>query len=256
MESLEGWRGHPRPKPPFPAIAGLWAAPTAVNNVETISNLPAILEKGAAWYKSIGTEESSGNLLYQVSGHVNKPGVFELPLGTTARELIEVHAGGVWKDRKLKAFIPGGVSTGFLPADCIDVPMDHGSLMKEGTMLGTGGIVVMDETTDIVKSLEVLTSFYRHETCGQCAPCREGCAWTDRIIKRILAGEGTMQDLDQLEEIASLSDRGKTICVYPDAISPPVRSAIKYFRSEFEAYINGNKNGNESNVLSGASNDE
>ncbi len=249
MESLEGHRGHPRPKPPFPAIAGLWQKPTAVNNVETIANLPAILEKGAAWYKSIGTEQSSGNLLYQVSGHVNTPGVFELPLGTTARELIEVHGGGVWKDRTLKAFIPGGISTGYLPADAIDVALDHSALMEWGTMLGTGGIIVMDETTDIVESLEILTSFYRHETCGQCAPCREGCAWSHRIIKRILDGGGTPADLDQLEEIAQLSERGRTICVFPDAISAPVRSAIEHFKDDFLARM---KNGKESNVLPGA----
>ncbi len=248
MESLEGHRGHPRPKPPFPAIAGLWQKPTAVNNVETIANLPAILEKGAAWYKSIGTEQSSGNLLYQVSGHVNTPGVFELPLGTTARELIEEHGGGVWKDRALKAFIPGGISTGYLPADAIDVAMDHTALMDVGTMLGTGGIIVMDEETDIVESLEILTSFYRHETCGQCAPCREGCAWTHKIVKRILDGKGTPADLDQLEEIAQLSERGRTICVYPDAISAPVRSALKHFKGEFLARM---ENGSQS-VLPGA----
>lgn len=249
MESLEGHRGHPRPKPPFPAIAGLWQKPTAVNNVETIANLPAILEKGADWYKSIGTEQSSGNLLYQVSGHVNTPGVFELPLGTTARELIEEHGGGVWKDRALKAFIPGGVSTGYLPADAIDVAMDHSALMEVGTMLGTGGIIVMDETTDIVESLEILTSFYRHETCGQCAPCREGCAWTHKIVKRILDGKGTPGDLDQLEEIAQLSERGRTICVYPDAISAPVRSALKHFKGEFLARM---ENGSQTGVPQGA----
>jgi len=245
MESLEGWRGHPRPKPPFPAVAGLWGKPTAVNNVETISNLPAILERGAEWYNSIGTKESLGNLLYQVSGHVVSPGVFELPLGTTARELIFEHAGGVREGRGLKAFIPGGTSTGFLPADMVDTAMDHATLMDAGTMLGTGGLIVMDDTTDIVEALEILTSFYRHETCGQCPPCREGCAWTHRIVKRILDGDGTPSDLDQLEEIAALSAGGRTICVYPDAISPPVRSALKYFRDEFTARM---KDG----VLSGA----
>ena len=238
MESLEGYRGHPRPKPPFPAVAGLWQKPTAVNNVETIANLPGILEKGAAWYKSIGTEKSPGNLLFQVSGHVVKPGVFELPLGTTARELIEKHAGGVRAGHTLKSFIPGGISTGFLPADSIDVAMDHDSLVTAGSMLGTGGLIVMDETTDIVEILEILTSFYRHETCGQCVPCREGCAWTHRIVKRILDGKGTPADLDQLEEIADLSERGKTICVFPDAITGPVRSALQHFREDFLAHMN------------------
>jgi len=239
MESLEGYRGHPRPKPPFPAVAGLWGKPTAVNNVETICNLPAILERGADWYKSIGTPESPGNLLYQVSGHSATPGVFELPLGTTARELIYEHGGGIAGGRELKAFIPGGVSTGFLPADKVDVAMDHGSLQEAGTMLGTGGIIVMDDSTDIVEALNVLLRFYRHETCGQCPPCREGSAWTHRIVERILAGKGEPDDLDQLLEICDLSDRGKTICVYPDAFGPPIRSAIKYFREEFLAHMNG-----------------
>lgn len=238
MESLEGRRGHPRPKPPFPAVAGLWGMPTAINNVETIANVPAILEKGAEWYKSIGTEKSPGNLLYGISGHVKYPKVLELPLGTTARELIEVHCHGMRGDFPLKAFCPGGSSTGFLPASLVDTPMDHDSLVEAGSMLGTGGVIVMDESVKIVKALEVLADFYHHETCGQCAPCREGSAWCHRIIKRILAGNGKLQDLDMLEEIFSLSDNGKTICVYPDALGVPVRLALKHFRHEFEELIN------------------
>ena len=237
MESLEGRRGHPRPKPPFPAVAGLWGKPTAVNNVETIANLPAILERGADWYKTLGTEKSPGNLLFGVSGHVNDPGVFELPLGTTARELIETHAGGVLGGRALKAFCPGGSSTGFLPADAADTPMDHDSLMEAGSMLGTGGLIVMDETVNVVEALEVLASFYHHETCGQCAGCREGCAWAHRILKRLLAGEGEADDLDQLETIFDMSGSGKTICVFPDALGVPVRTALANFRPEFEALI-------------------
>jgi NADH-quinone oxidoreductase subunit F len=240
MESLEGRRGHPRPKPPFPAVAGLWGKPTAVNNVETICNLPAILERGADWYRSIGTEGSPGNILYGVSGHVKKPAVLELPLGIPVRELIEVHCGGMSHDHPLKAFCPGGSSTGFLPAHLADTPMDHDALAEVGSMLGTAGVVVMDDSVNMVEVLEVLADFYHHETCGQCAACREACAWSHRIIKRILAGGGSLKDLDMLEEIFNLSDAGKTICVFPDALAPPVRSALKYFRNEFEALIPGN----------------
>ena len=235
MESLEGFRGHPRPKPPFPAVKGLFGMPTAVNNVETLGNLPAIMERGVEWYRSIGTENSKGNILYGVSGHVNRPGVFELPLGTTVRELIEEHAGGVREGRALKAFCPGGSSTGFLPASFLDLAMDHDTLAEAGAMLGTAGLIVMDETVDMVEALEVLARFYHHETCGQCAACREGCAWAHRIVVRILEGKGRPEDLDMLEEIFRMSDRGKTICVFPDALAPPVRSALKHFRNEFLA---------------------
>lgn len=238
MESLEGRRGHPRPKPPFPAIAGLWNMPTAINNVETIANLPAILEKGVDWYRSIGTEKSPGNLLFGVSGHVQKPSVLELPLGVTAKELIEDHCDGMRGDLPLKAFCPGGSSTGFLPASSVDVPMDHDSLMEAGSMLGTGGLIVMDTSVKIPEALEVLASFYHHETCGQCPPCRESCAWSHTILKRMLKGEGTPRDLKMLEEMFDMSCGGKTICVFPDALGVPVRTALKHFREEFEALIN------------------
>lgn len=238
MESLEGRRGHPRPKPPFPAVAGLWAMPTAINNVETIANLPAILEKGVDWYRSIGTKNSPGNLLYGVSGHVKAPGVFELPLGTKARELIETHCQGMRSDRPLKAFCPGGSSTGFLPASMVDTAMDHDSMAEAGSMLGTGGLIAMDDSVNIVEAMEVLADFYHHETCGQCVQCREACAWCHRIIKRLLRGQGTPEDLPMLEEIFDMSAGGKTICVFPDAIGVPVRLALKHFRNEFEALIN------------------
>jgi NADH-quinone oxidoreductase subunit F len=237
MESLEGRRGHPRPKPPFPAVSGLWGKPTAVNNVETICNLPAILENGSDWYRTIGTENSKGNILYGVSGHVKNPGVFELPLGVTVRELIEEHCGGMRGGRPLKAFCPGGSSTGFLPASFVDLRMDHDGLAKAGSMLGTAGVIVMDDTVNIVEALEVLASFYHHETCGQCNACREGCAWSHRVIQRILRGGGKLEDLEMLEEIFAMSDKGKTICVFPDALGPPVRTAIKYFRDEFVEWI-------------------
>jgi len=211
--------------------------PTAVNNVETICNLPAILEKGPKWYKSIGTEKSPGNLLFGVSGHVNEPGVFELPLGTTVKEIIEVHCKGVKDGKALKAFCPGGSSTGFLPASAVDTLMDHDSLMAAGSMLGTGGLIVMDETVNIVEALEILAEFYHHETCGQCAGCREGSAWCHAILKRILAGKGKPKDLVMMEEIFNLSGGGRTICVFPDALGVPVRTALLHFRNEFETLI-------------------
>ncbi|MFH2003114.1 MAG: NADH-quinone oxidoreductase subunit NuoF [Planctomycetota bacterium] len=238
MESLEGRRGHPRPKPPFPAIAGLWGMPTAINNVETIANLPAILDKGVEWYRSLGTKNSPGNLLFGVSGHVLNPGVFELPMGTTVKELIYEHCNGMRGDLPLKSFCPGGSSTGFLPASAVDTPMDHDSLMGVGSMLGTGGLIVMDESVKIPEALEVLAAFYHHETCGQCPPCRESCAWCHVILKRMLSGKGKPKDLEMLQEIFNMSCGGKTICVFPDALGVPVRTALKHFREEFEALIN------------------
>ena len=174
IESAEGKKGQPRKRPPFPAVYGLWGCPTTVNNVETIAQVPAIIRRGAAWFKTIGTATSTGNTLYGISGHVNRPGVYELPLGTPLREIIEVHAGGVRNGKRLKAIIPGGVSMPVLAAEQVDVLMDHDSLKQAGTLLGTGGIVVMDETACMVRAAIVIARFFRHETCGQCTQCREG----------------------------------------------------------------------------------
>ncbi|MEW6743168.1 MAG: NADH-quinone oxidoreductase subunit NuoF [Planctomycetota bacterium] len=236
MESLEGKRGHPRPKPPFPAQYGVFGNPSNVNNVETLANVPAIIAKGAAWFRSLGTEKSTGNQIFGVSGHVENPGLFELPMGTPARELIEKHAGGVWKGRHLKAFIPGGSSTGFVPAAKVDVAMDHESLAQAGAMLGTGGMIVIDDHTCIVKALWNLARFYDDETCGQCAPCRESCNWTMRILERIEAGKGIPQDIEMLRRIGRHS-RGRTICVYPDALGIPVKTALDHFEGEFVEHI-------------------
>ncbi|MFO0985313.1 MAG: NADH-quinone oxidoreductase subunit NuoF [Planctomycetota bacterium] len=236
MESLEGKRGHPRPKPPFPANFGVFGNPTTVNNVETLANVPWIVRKGAAWFKSMGTEKSAGNAIFGVSGHVQRPGLFELPLGVSVKELIHEHAGGMQDAKPLKAFIPGGSSTGFLPASLIDVKMDHDSLAKVGSMLGTGGLIVMNEETCIVAATHNLARFYHHETCGQCVNCREACDWTDRILHRIEDGHGRPEDLETFDRIA-LESRGKTICVFPDALAIPTLSALKHFRQEFEDHI-------------------
>ncbi len=231
LNSLEGRRGEPRPKPPFPAVWGAFGRPTSVNNVETLANVPAILERGAAWFKTMGTAQAPGHLLFGVSGAVERPGCYELPLGTTARELVEKHAGGVKGGKKMRAFIPGGASTGFLPPDRLDVPMDPESLRKEGTMLGTGGIIVIPEGIEIVDAARVFSRFFRHETCGQCSPCREGSAWSDQVIGRFQNGEGRAEDFALLEDIMRGSKQ-RTICVFPEAFAGPLGSAIKHFRSE------------------------
>jgi NADH-quinone oxidoreductase subunit F len=233
LNSLEGRRGEPRPKPPFPAVYGAFGRPTSVNNVETLANVPAILERGATWFKSIGTAQAPGNLLFGVSGAVEKPGCYELPMGTTAREIVEKWAGGLKKGTKIRAFVPGGASTGFLPPEKLDVPMDPESLKKEGTMLGTGGITVLPEEVSIVDAERVFSRFFRHETCGQCTNCREGSAWSDQVIARFQRGEGRLEDFVLLDEIMRGS-KGRTICVFPEAFAGPLSSAIKHFRREFE----------------------
>jgi NADH-quinone oxidoreductase subunit F len=237
MESLEGYRGHPRPKPPFPAASGLWKSPTTVNNVETIFNAPFIVERGAKWFTSLGTPKSTGNFLCGVSGHVNKPGVYELPFGVTAREIIEEKAGGVWKGRKLKAFFPGGSSTGLLPASAADVVMDHDSVKAAGSMFGTAAMIVLDETASIPQIMEVTLRFYEHESCGQCSQCREGTQWLHQIFRRIARGQGKPEDLDLLVSLSNGMAPGKTICALSDAAAIPTLAAVKHFRADFEAAI-------------------
>jgi NADH-quinone oxidoreductase subunit F len=234
LNSLEGRRGEPRPKPPFPAVYGAFGRPTSVNNVETLANVPAILERGAAWYKTMGTAAAPGNLCFGVSGAVERPGCFELPLGTTARELVEKHAGGVKGGGKMRAFVPGGASTGFLPPDKLDVAMDPESLKKEGTMLGTGGIVVIPESISIVDAERVFSRFFRHETCGQCSQCREGSAWSDQIVARFQRGEATERDFTLIDDVIRGS-KGRTICVFPEAFAGPLASSVKHFRADFLA---------------------
>ena len=237
MESLEGKRGHPRPKPPFPAGFGLWGRPTTVNNVETIFNAPFIIDRGADWFRTMGSEKSPGNFLCGISGQVERPGVYELPLGMPAREILEKVAGGVWKQRKLKAWIPGGSSTGFQRPETIDTPMDHDSLKAMGSMFGTGAMIILDETASIVRSARVLLDFYEHESCGQCSQCREGTQWLAQIFRRIEIGEGRMEDIQLLEDLANGMAPGKTICALADAAAIPTHSVVRNFRDELEEYV-------------------
>ena len=236
LSSLEGGRGYPKLKPPFPAIEGLFRCPTVVNNVETIANLPHILTHGVDWYRAIGTEESPGPKLFCISGHVNKPGCYELPLGVPLREIIYDAAGGVPGDRAIKAVVPGGSSAPFLSAEELDTPMSYEGLQKAGSMLGSAGIIVMDETTDMVSALLNLAKFYHHESCGQCTPCREGCGWIEKILTRIHRGRGVPADLELTENILDQMV-GKTICVLADALALPTHSVLKKFRSELEMRI-------------------
>ena len=235
LTSLEGGKGFPRLKPPFPAVSGLFSCPTIVNNVETLSCVPFILRNGADGFADIGTARQGGTRLFCVSGHVVRPGVYETSVRVTLRELIEA-AGGVRDGNKLKAVIPGGISAKILTKDEIDVAMDFDSLMAAGSMAGSGGVIVMDETTCMIQMLESAARFFAHESCGQCSPCREGTGWAYRIVRRIAEGQGSVQDLDDLLAIAGNME-GNTICVFADAAAWPVQSYITKFRDEFEEYI-------------------
>ncbi len=235
LTSLEGGKGFPRLKPPFPAISGLFACPTIVNNVETLACVPFILRHGAQRFAEIGTETQGGTRLFCVSGHVVRPGVYEAPVSITLRELIE-SAGGIRNGNQLKAVIPGGISAKILTADEIDVGMGFDSLLAAGSMAGSGGVIVMDDTTCMVEALESAAQFFADESCGQCSPCREGTGWVLRILHRITDGRGRIQDLDDLLAIAGDME-GKTICVFADAAAWPVQSYIAKFRNEFEEYI-------------------
>jgi NADH-quinone oxidoreductase subunit F len=240
IESLEGKRGWPRIKPPFPAIEGAFRKPTVVNNVETLCCVPHIVERGADWFKSIGIPKSYGPKLYCVSGHVNKQVCVELPLGITCRALIDEHAGGVWKGRKAKAAVPGGISMGLLSAEELDTPLDFESLRKPGCLgLGTAAVTVIDDQTSIVDYLYNTARFFAHESCGQCTPCREGTAWMYKTIKRIRAGGGRVEDLDILKNMADNLGiiPGTTICGLADGAAWPVKNALAKFRPEFEEYI-------------------
>jgi NADH-quinone oxidoreductase subunit F len=236
IESLEGKRAQPRIKPPFPAAEGLYGCPTAVNNVETLCNVPAIVANGAEWYAALGPEKNGGPKLFCVSGHVVKPGVFEATMHTTVRELIYDHAGGIANNRQLKAVIPGGSSVPFLLPNQIDVPASFDGLMKAGSLLGSAGMIVMNDTTCMVWAAKNLLHFYRHESCGKCTPCREGGDWLFKILDKIDRGDGTMRDIELL---LSVSDNiaGKTLCAFGDAAATPVLTTIKQFRHEYEAHV-------------------
>jgi NADH-quinone oxidoreductase subunit F len=235
LTSLEGGKGFPRLKPPFPAVAGLFASPTVVNNVETLACVPPIIGKGAAWFAKLGFGKSGGTRLFSLSGHVKQPGLYEASHGITLRQLIEA-AGGVPEGRKVKAVIPGGISAKILRADELDVKMDFDALLAAGTMAGSAGVVVMDDTTCMLRALWYAAKFFAHESCGQCSPCREGTGWIFKIVNRIAQGKGRPQDLDVLTGIAGNME-GRTICVFADAAAWPVQSYIAKFRGEFEHHI-------------------
>lgn len=236
LESLEGKKGQPRFKPPFPANYGLFGRPTNVNNTESFASVPVILEKGGKWFLKLGKENNGGTKIFSVSGHVNKPGNYEIGLGTPFKDLLEM-AGGMKDGKKLKAVIPGGSSAPVLPADVMmDITMDYDAIGKAGSMLGSGAVIIMDEDTDMVEVLGRIAHFYYEESCGQCTPCREGTGWMSRMIHRIANGQGKESDLKDLDEIAG-NIMGRTICALGDAAAMPVQSFIKHFKDEFEAKI-------------------
>ena len=236
IESLEGKRAQPRIKPPFPAVAGLYNCPSAVNNVETLCNLPSILINGPQWFAGLGPEKNGGPKLFCVSGHVKKPGVFEASMHTTLRELIFEHAGGIRGGHQIKAVIPGGSSVPILLPHDLDIPASFDDVAKAGSMLGSAGIIVMDETTCMVWAARNLLHFYKHESCGKCTPCREGCDWLYKILTRIDAGEGEMRDIDLLVSVGN-NIVGKTLCAFGDAAATPALTTVKHFRPEFEAHV-------------------
>jgi NADH-quinone oxidoreductase subunit F len=240
IESLEGKRAHPRIKPPFPAVYGVFGCPTIVNNVETLACVKHILERGAAWFKGIGPESGPGPKLYCVSGHVKKPGVYELPMGTSLMDLLFEHCGGMLPGRKLKAVIPGGSSVPILRAEECDIAMDFDSVAKAGSMLGSAGIIVMDDSTDMVAALRRIAHFYHHESCGQCTPCREGTGWLETLLVRLDEGKASEEDLATLDTVAK-GMLGTTICVLSDAAAMPVRSFLAKFPDEFRAAAAGRR---------------
>ena len=236
LESLEGKRGHPRLKPPFPAVVGLYGSPTVINNVETLANISHIVNNGAEWYASIGIERNAGTRLFGVSGHVKKRGVYELPMGTPLRELIFDHCGGMRDGRKLKAIVPGGSSVPVLTADQVDVRLDFDSVAKAGSMLGSAGVIVMDDSACMVKAALRISRFYAEESCGQCTQCREGTEWIYRILRRLESGRGRSGELELLLDICA-NMKGRTICPLSDAAAMPIESYIQKFYDEFAAHI-------------------
>jgi NADH-quinone oxidoreductase subunit F len=241
MESLEGKKGQPRFKPPFPANFGVYGCPTNINNTETYASIPVILEKGGKWHLELGKPNNGGCKIFSVSGHVNKPGNYEIPLGTPFVDLLNM-AGGIKNGKKLKAVIPGGSSAPILPAHIVtNLSMDYDSIAKAGSMLGSGAVIIMDESTCMVNALYRISHFYSDESCGQCSPCREGTSWLYKILSRIVHGHGNLSDISLLDSVAS-NICGRTICALGDAAAMPVMSFIKHFRSEFEDYIRNNNN--------------
>ena len=231
LDSLEGFRGQPRLRPPFPAIAGLYAKPTVVNNVESVASVPAIVNNGVAWFTAMGTEKSKGFTLYSLSGHVNNPGQFEAPLGVTLRQLLEI-SGGVRSGHKLKFWTPGGSSTPIFTDAHLDVPLDYEGVSAAGSMLGTKALQIFDETTCVVRAVLRWTEFYKHESCGKCTPCREGTWWLVQVLKDLESGKGTEADLDKLLDLCD-NIMGRSFCALADGAASPIISSLKYFRQEY-----------------------
>jgi NADH-quinone oxidoreductase subunit F len=240
LESLEGKKGQPRKKPPFPAQYGAFGMPTTVNNVETFCHVPHILRNGLDWFRGFGTEKSPGTTIFGVSGQVQRPGLFELALGTPLDEIVYEHAGGPFPDREVKGVIPGGMSMPILPANLLDVPMANEFLRERKTMLGTGGVMVMDDTTCMVRASCVISYFFRDESCGQCTQCREGTGWMHKILERIERGAGMRQDLEILEDVAAKME-GQTICAFADAAAWPIQGMLRHFRDDFEEHVKQHK---------------
>ena len=237
LDSLEGRRGQPRLRPPFPAVAGLYACPTVVNNVESIASVPPILLHGVDWFRSMGSDKSPGFTLYSLSGHVTNPGQYEAPLGITLRELLD-YAGGVRAGHELKFWTPGGSSTPLLTDEHLDVPLDYEGMAGAGSMLGTKALQIFDETTCVVRAVRRWTQFYAHESCGKCTPCREGTFWLAQIYQRLEEGAGTEADLDKLLDISD-AILGKSFCALGDGAASPIISSLKYFRAEYETHLDG-----------------
>jgi NADH-quinone oxidoreductase subunit F len=238
LSSLEGQRGQPKLRPPFPAVEGLYRAPTTVNNVETIACVPWIIREGADWFRSVGTEKSPGPKLFSVSGDVRRPGNYEYPLGTPAGVIIVDAAGGMLEGKRLKAWTPGGSSTPMLTADHLDTPMDFESIQAAGSLLGTGAVIVLSEDVCIVRACLNFTRFYAHESCGKCTPCREGTDWMQKILTRLETGQGRRQDMDTLKDICD-STLGRSFCALGDGATSPIYSALQYFRAEFDQHVDG-----------------
>ena len=238
LESLEGKRGMPRIRPPFPPSYGLYGKPTVVNNVETLTNVPLIIERGADWYRTIGTEKSTGPKVFSLSGHVNRPGNYELPLGTTFRELIFEHGGGIPGGKAIKAILPAGASSAILPAtdEVLDTPMDYESVPKVGSFLGSASVIVVDESVDIAWLVRKTIHFFKHESCGKCTPCREGTYWMDKLMEKVMAGQATPEDLEILYDVAK-QIQGKTLCALGDFATMAVVSGIERFKQDFERAV-------------------
>jgi NADH-quinone oxidoreductase subunit F len=238
MESLEGKRGIPRIRPPFPAVVGLWGGPTVINNAETLASVPHIILSGGEWFANLGTPRNGGTRLFCMSGELQKPGVYELPMGYNLKKMIYDVSGGMVKGKTLKAVVPGGSSVQILKPDEIDVAMDFDSVLKVGSMLGSGGVIVIDDQMCIVRFALRVTKFYQHESCGWCIPCREGTDWMKKTLTRMHAGGGVEKDIDNLKYLAE-NMLGRTFCPLGDAAAMPIISYVEKFRNEFEDHLNG-----------------